>query len=191
VRLVASSNDEITLTGTYAYQNGVITFNPLNGLTLYPEVSLAIETYLGMIVHFTAAVSAQGADPNQAILSCYAVGHGYNDSAQEFLRHYDCPLKSQNITYESNAIEFTPQASVHSGLTVAGGIFRHRERDNDQLFDNPLIRRGYGIYRRDGDQYYGYFYNQFDDANLISGTFSSGDMQISVNELGLSGCNFR
>jgi hypothetical protein len=59
--------------------------------------------------------------------------------------------------------------------------------------DQPFIQRGYGIYRRIGRRYYGYFGSQFDDYNVVTGAFSNGNDVVQIDQLpdGFSECRRR
>ncbi len=114
---------------------------------------------------------------------CGAIGHRENPAEFGNTVHYDCPnINIQAVSFDVNAIEFTLR-TIPFNLTVPGSAFRARDRF---VSGNPsaLIRRGYGLYRRDGDDFYVFFApGTFDDSNVLSGRFDNGDLQISVDQL--------
>jgi hypothetical protein len=69
---------------------------------------------------------------------------------------------------------------------VGGAIFRQRDTYPTGSI-NPIIRRGYGIYRRVNDTIYAYFGESFDDFNVITGTLVNGELQLQVNGMGRAG----
>ncbi len=156
-------NDEIRLqTGAPA---GAILFN-------LDETTTRIVTAFGLVAAFQT--------PN---MICGAIGH--RENAVEFgsIVHYDCPnINIGAVSFDVNAIEFALQ-TIPFNLTVPGSAFRARDRF---VTGNPnaLIRRGYGLYRRDGNEFYVLFApGTFDDRNVLSGRFENGDLEISIDQL--------
>lgn len=168
-----NNNQNIMVSGTYNYQNDELHMQSQNNFLPLDERSTNIESQFGMLYRFQTNS-----------MDCIAIGHRYNDPAREFATtvHYSCPnINIQPVSYDSNAIEFAHQ-NMPFNLTVPGSAFRHRDR-NINGTTQPNILRGYGIYRRAGDNFYIYFNNQFDDVNILTGTFSNGDLAISVDQL--------
>lgn len=168
-----NNNQDIMVSGTYTYQNDEIHMLSQNNFLPLDETSVNIESLFGLLYRFQTAN-----------MDCIAIGHRYNDPMREFSTtvNYSCP--NINITqtyYDNNAIEFAHQ-NMPFNLTVPGSAFRQRDR-NINGATQPNILRGYGIYRRAGDEFYVYFNNQFDDVNILTGSFMNGDLQISVDQL--------
>lgn len=162
-------------TGVYAYENDVIRMqtNP-NNFVFLDEQSTSITPALGIVYRFETQV-----------MRCIAIGHEEDDAASRVGASYLCPEFSEGpASSQINAFEFD--------VALPGAIFRDRNRwvtTNDQ----PIILRGTGIYRRMGDEYYGYFGDQFDDYNVVSGTFVDGRAAVQVDQLpnGASQCAVR
>ncbi|MFQ5561130.1 MAG: hypothetical protein ACE5FU_11180, partial [Nitrospinota bacterium] len=173
----------VTLPGRYQYANGEIVIHPVSTLTFFPEKSVTIKTFMGMIVYFTTFIDDISTNPSKDLeMECVAVGHRYNDQSQEAYRSFTTcdPQKFQTLTYD-NSIEFTSHSSIHTNMEVPGAIFRQREWLGQQN-----ITRGYGIYRRVGRVYYAYFGTRFNDANLLKGEIGSTEQSVSVPQLGFS-----
>lgn len=166
------TGDVAAATGTYSYRNDVISLqsNP-NDFIYLDEQTTSITPALGIVYAFTTQV-----------MLCVAVGHEHDDPSALVGEQYMCPELSEGpVSSQANAFEFD--------VAFPGSVFRDRNRwvlDRDQ----PFIQRGYGIYRRVGRQYYGYFGSQFDDYNLVTGTFSNGNDIVQVDQLpdGFSEC---
>ncbi|MEM9195312.1 MAG: hypothetical protein AAGF12_39435, partial [Myxococcota bacterium] len=158
------TGDVASATGRYSYENDVISLrtDPNNFIYL-DERTTTITPALGIVYAF--------ASEN---MRCVAVGHEHNDGAIVG-EGYLCPEFSEGAaSSQVNAFEFD--------VAFPGSIFRDRNRwvlDRGQ----PSIQRGYGIYRRVGNRYYGYFGTQFDDYNLVTGTFSPGGEAVEVEQL--------
>lgn len=168
-----NNNQDVVFSGTYTYQNDEIHMLSSNTFLPLDETSIDIGALMGMVYRFQT--------PNMA---CIAMGHRYNDPAREFSTtvHYTCPITNiQAVSYDENAIEFVHR-TMPFDLAVPGSSFRQRDR-NITGTTQPNILRGYGIYRRDGDDFYVYFNNLFDDANILKGRFINGDTEISINQL--------
>jgi len=116
-------------------------------------------------------------------MTCVAIGHRENTSEFGTTVHYDCPnINIQAVSFDDNAIEFVHRA-VPYNLAVPGSAFRARDR---YISGNPsaLLARGYGLYRRAGDDFYIVFLSgTFDDHDVLSGRFKNGDLQISIDQL--------
>lgn len=161
--------------GTYTYQNDEIHLQSNSApfiLINLDETSTSITPSFGLPVAFQT--------PNMA---CLAIGHRENVTEFGSTVHYDCPnINFQAVSFDDNAIEFVHRA-VPFSLAVPGSAFRARDR---YVNDNPtaLVRRGYGLYRRTGNDFYIVFLpGTFDDNNVLSGRFKNGDLQISVDQL--------
>lgn len=168
-----NNGQDIMVSGTYTYQNDELHMTSSNNFLPLDEVSINIEAQLGMVYRFQTAN-----------MDCIAMGHRYNDAAREFSTtvHYSCPkINIQAVSYDNNAIEFVHR-NMPFNLAVPGSTFRQRDR-NISGTTQPNILRGYGIYRRDGDNFTIYFNNLFDDANVLTGSFRNGDLEISVDQL--------
>ena len=169
------TGDVAAASGTYSYRNDVISLrsNPNNFISL-DEQSTSITPALGIVYAFATQV-----------MRCVAVGHEHDDPSTIVGEQYMCPELSEGpVSSQVNAFEFD--------VAFPGSIFRHRNRwvlDRDQ----PFIQRGYGIYRRIGRRYYGYFGSQFDDYNVVTGAFSNGNDVVQIDQLpdGFSECRRR
>lgn len=177
------TGQSLMVSGTYNYQADELHMQSQNNFLPLDERSTNIESQFGMVYRFQT---------NR--MDCIAIGHRYNDQAREFSTtvHYTCPnINIQAVSYDNNAIEFAHQNMLFN-LTVPGSAFRQRDR-NISGTTQPNILRGYGIYRRAGDSFYVYFNNQFNDVNILTGSFSNGDLAISVDQLepASGNCNLR
>lgn len=163
---------QVSFSGTYTHGNGAIRMLALN-INILPldETSTRIVPHLGMVGEFET--------PN---MRCAAVAHGYNDPAANAFRSYGCPtINAGPGGNENNAFEFNDSSSPFP-IVFRGGIFRQRDfwaTGNSQ----PVITRGYGIYRRVGNTFYADFGSQFGDHNLLKGSFTGADQQLSVEQL--------
>lgn len=197
VLFTTDTYDDYAFDGTYSYQNDELRLMMPGGPTMpFPqgldETSRVIMPQFGLIGGF--------ATDN---MICICEGHDYNVQAPPVnIAHYDCPeINIQAATYEDNAVEFVLQ-SLPFGQTVNGSIFRHQDTYIAGK-TTPNIRRGYGIYRQDGDQFWATFslYRDFvdfagnrlpfsvqaslpfDDYNLLSGRFISNDREVVIDQL--------
>lgn len=165
------NNDVVMRSGTYTYQNDEIHMLSTNNFLSLDERSIVIEDMFGLLYRFET--------DNMA---CVAIGHRYNNQAFVSPVNYRCPsINIQAVSYDINAIEFAHQA-ILNGVTVPGSAFRQRDREISGA-TQPNIQRGYGIYRRVGDDFYVYFNGIFDDVNVLSGTFVNNYLEISVEQL--------
>lgn len=179
VDLELDNGDELRFSGRYTYTGGAIRLQALNNPVLpLDETTTSLVVRLGLVGGFDTPT-----------MRCVAMGHGENSPATEGYRAYGCPtVRMGPASDEENAFEFVHNA-VPFDLPVAGSIFRQRDTyvsGNNQ----PLVRRGYGIYRRVGDRFYADFAGAFDDHDPISGRFATGDTAITVDQLpqGASPC---
>lgn len=157
--------------GSYTYQGGIIDLEVNNDAVVLNESSIELRTALGMVSAFRTRN-----------LQCATYGHRYN--AREFgsTLGFDCPESNiQAASSDDNALEFVHR-SVPFEFAVAGSAFRQRDRFVQGAVD-PLIRRGFGIYRRAGDRFYVFFDGgQFDDFNYLSGRFANGDLAVTLDQ---------
>jgi len=166
------TRQQVSFKGTYTHSNGAIHMLALNNNILPLD-----ETTTGLVVHLGIVGELQTAN-----MACGAVAHGYNDPATESFRSYRCPaINIGAVSYDENFFEFTDSSSPFN-ITFRGGIFRQRDVT---VSGNPqaIIHRGNGIFRRVGDAFYADFGNQFNDVNLLKGSFANGDQQLSVEQL--------
>jgi hypothetical protein len=166
------TGDVAAATGAYSYRDDVISLRTdPNDFVYLDEETTSITPALGIVYAFETRV-----------MRCIAVGHEHDDPSAVVGERYLCPeLTEGSVSSQVNAFEFD--------VSFPGSIFRDRNRwvlDRDQ----PFIQRGYGIYRRSGERYYGYFGSQFDDYNLVTGTFSNGRSTARFDQLpeGFSEC---
>lgn len=165
------NGDNISRNGMYTHANDVITLNINNDVIFLEESSTNIDTALGMVSHFVT--------PNAR---CYTYGHRYNQNEPASTMHYQCSDSNiQPATRDVNAIEFV-HAAVPFEFPVTGSVFRQRDRYISGNAD-PTIKRGYGIYRRDGDRFFMFFdLQQFDDFEYLSGAFENSETEISLDQ---------
>jgi len=158
--------------GVYTYQNNELHLQINSALVVFDEISTSITPSFGLPVAFQT--------PQMA---CLAIGHRENATEFGTTVHYDCPnINIRAVSFDVNAIEFVHRA-VPFNLAVPGSAFRARDRF---VTGNPsaLILRGYGLYRRVGNDFYIVFLpGTFDDNNVLGGRFKNGDLQISVDQL--------
>lgn len=162
-------------TGRYTYESDVITLRTdPNNFVFLDEQTTSITPQLGIVYQFETQV-----------MRCVANGHEEDDPETRVGQYYICPEFSEgSASTQVNAFEFD--------ISLPGSIFRDRNR-NIRERGQPNILRGNGIYRRIGNQYVGYFGNQFDDYNVVTGTFEDGNAIVQINELpdGYDHCNYR
>ncbi|MCG3116239.1 MAG: hypothetical protein LLH30_11210 [Candidatus Manganitrophus sp. SA1] len=182
VYITLDNGQDVAFSGTYSYANDRIRMVALNNPILpLDETTTDIVPHMGLVGEFTTP-----------IMQCGALGHRENDPRMESFKSYLCPLINiGRVSDEENAFEFVHSA-IPFNLTVPGSIFRQKDVHVSGM-TNPIVRRGYGIYRRVGDTFYADFGNQFDDHNLLKGTFANGDQKISIEQLEPSAgpCNRR
>ncbi|MCR9101749.1 MAG: hypothetical protein NXI25_17465 [bacterium] len=135
---------------------------------------------------------------------CVCMGHDLNpQDPPQAEANYDCPtINVQAATDEDNAIELMHR-SVPYEFAVPGSIFRQQDTYVSGM-NHPQVRRGYGIYRTDGNRFYANFrlaqdlYEYaapgqlpvnlepgvpFTDHNLISGQIQAGYQELTVDQL--------
>ena len=178
ITITTDTGLDVFQAGTYTYLNNEIhlmTGSPAGAIIFnLDERSTAITPAFGLVAGFQTAN-----------MICAAIGHRYNDPAIEPATtvHYDCPnINFQTLSFDNSAIEFVLR-TIPFNLAVPGSAFRARDRfitPSPQAF----VLRGYGLYRRLGNDYYIVFApGTFDDYNILSGVVNNGGLQISVNQL--------
>lgn len=197
VLFTTDTYDDYAFDGSYTYQNDQIRLMMPGGPQMpFPqgldETSRVIMPQFGLVAGF--------ATDNMV---CICEGHENNQQAPPVnIAHYDCPeINIQAATYEDNAVEFVLQ-TLPFRQTLNGSIFRHQDTYISGQ-TNPNIRRGYGIYRQEGNNFWATFSlledfvafagNQlplqlprglpFDDYNLLSGTFGNNAREIRIDQL--------
>jgi hypothetical protein len=171
------TRQQVSFSGSYTHAGGAIRMlAPNNNILPLDETSARIVPRLGLVGEFET--------PN---MRCIAQAHGHNDPATESFKSFRCPaIHAGPASYEENFFEFSDSSSPFN-VVFRGGIFRHREvtvvPQPGLPSTNPLIHRGTGIFRRNGNTFYADFGSQFPDANLLKGSFAAGDQQISVDQL--------
>ncbi len=164
------TGQDFTFSGTYTMQNGQLRLRSASNILPLDETSTTVVTALGLLYGFET--------PG---MICGAYGHRYN-TVNDY-GHYRCPDINQGpASSESNAVEIN-HFSMPFNLQVVGSMFRQRDTYVNGML-NPVVRRGDGVYRRDGDSWYAYFYTQFDDFEYLSGTFADAGQSVAVQELG-------
>ena len=197
VLFTTDTHDNFVFDGSYEYINNELQLNLPGGPTSpFPqglnERSTVIMPQFGLVAGF--------ATPNMV---CICQGHDLNDLDPPHAQaNYDCPvINIEAASNEDNAIELVHR-NVPFEFPVTGSIFRQQDTYiNGQT--NPIIRRGYGIYRQDGNRFYASFQLAqdfvdfatehlpvglnpgvpFDDYNLISGTISPDGQELTVDQL--------
>ena len=198
VLLTTDTNQDFSFRGSYTYTNNQLTLlmdaGPLmpfpNGLN---EASTIIMPQFGLIAAFATS---------EMVAIC--IGHSLNTQQPPRVNaNYDCPIINiQAATDEDNAIELVHTA-VPTGFPVSGSIFRQKDTYVNGSV-NPIIRRGYGIYRQSGNDFYATFRiaedfvdfaqgrlpfnvgtisSPFDDFNIISGTIEANGQELIVEQL--------
>nr|WP_297788821.1 hypothetical protein [uncultured Allomuricauda sp.] len=198
VLFTTDMNQDFSFPGTYTYVNDQITIQMPAGPNMpFPaglnETSTVIMPQFGLVAAFAT---------DEMIAIC--MGHGLNSQAPpRTMANYGCPvINVQAASSEENAIELVHR-SVPTEFAVAGSIFRQQDT-HVQGAANPLVRRGYGIYRQTGNDFYATFriasdfatFAQgqlpfavgnvgvpFDDYNIISGSFGNNGQQLIVDQL--------
>lgn len=198
VLFTTDTNQDFSFSGTYTYTNNQITLLMDAGISMpFPnglnESSTVIMPQFGLVAAFAT---------NEMVAVC--VGHGLNTQQPPRVNaNYDCPIINiQAATDEDNAIELVHTA-VPTGFPVLGSIFRQKDTFVSGSA-NPIIRRGYGIYRQIGNDFYATFriaedfadFAQdrlpfdvgtinapFDDFNVISGSIGANGQELIVEQL--------
>jgi hypothetical protein len=168
-RFETDNHDTYLFSGVYTFDTGVIHLQIFDAGFPLDETTTASTSHLGLLYAFTTAQ-----------MTCGAIGHGYDEQISVGIRHYQCPRISQGAGSDvENAFEL-------GAVGLGGSVFRQRDTYPTGSID-PLIRRGYGVYRRVGDEIYAYFGQSFDDFNLLIGTLVNGELQLQFNDLGAAG----
>lgn len=197
VLFTTDTYDDYSFDGSYTYQNDQLRLRMPGGPTMpFPqgldETSRVIMPQFGLIGGFSTDN-----------MVCICEGHELNNQCPPVnIAHYNCPeINIQAATYEDNAVEFLLQ-SLPFGQFVNGSIFRQQDTYIAGQ-SNPVIRRGYGIYRQDGSNFWATFSllddfiqfagNQlpftlpagrpFQDYNWLSGNFQQNGREISIEQL--------
>ncbi|MEM6630170.1 MAG: hypothetical protein AAF694_10885 [Bacteroidota bacterium] len=208
VMFTTDTHEDFTFKGAYTYSNDVINLQMQGGPTMpFPnglnESSLLIMPQWGLVAAFATESMA-----------CVCQGHNLNEqAAPKANANYDCPnINFQAASDEDNAIELVHRA-VPFEFPVLGSVFRQRDIYVNGL-TNPLITRGYGIYRQTGNKFYasfriakdfadfsqgklpydlGFIEAPFEDYNVLSGTISADGQQLTVDQLdpGAGPCSLR
>ena len=208
VMFTTDTHENFSFKGAYTYTNDVINLQMDGGPTMpFPngldESSLLIMPQWGLVAAFATESMA-----------CVCQGHNLNEqAAPKANANYDCPnINFQAASDEDNAIELVHRA-VPFEFPVLGSIFRQRDVYVNGL-TNPLITRGYGIYRQDGNKFYATFripkdfadfakgklpydlsfiQEPFEDYNVLSGTISNNGQELTVDQLdpGAGPCRLR
>lgn len=194
VFLTTDTNDDFSFRGSYTYLNDQITIEildgPFNGLV---ENSTIIMPQFGLVAAFAT---------EQMIAVC--IGHGLNTQQPPRVNaNYGCPLINvQSETSEDNAIELVHSA-VPFSFPAAGSVFRQQDRIVNRS-ENPIITRGYGIYRQSGNDFYATFRiaedfsdfargqlpfpvgtvnAPFNDFNVLSGRMENNGTELFIDQL--------
>ncbi len=170
------TGDDFTFDGVWELDGGALRLRSASFILPLDETASAPRTAMGLLHAFTT-------DTNS--MACVAYGH--RQDAPGSYGHYRCPdINIGAVSRESNALEMNHFAMPYD-LQVPGSVFRQRDTYVSGRLD-PLIRRGYGIYRRAGDDWYAFFPgNQFDDFAYLSGTLDNGGAGARVTQFGV-GC---
>lgn len=165
------NGDDLLRNGSYSHANNTLTLDISNDALVIQESSTQITVALGLISRFTS--------PN---MQCATAGHRYNSQEFSSLVNFSCPdTNIQAVSRDSNAIEFVHNA-VPFSFSVAGSAFRQRDRFISGA-TGPFITRGYGIYRRAGDDFFIFFdFDQFDDIDFVSGLYGQNDFSITPEQ---------
>jgi len=198
VLFTTDTNQDFSFRGSYTYSNDRLTLQMDSGPSMpFPlglnESSTVIMPQFGLVAAFATS---------EMVAVC--VGHGMNTQQPPRVNaNYGCPtINVQATTSEENAIELVHTA-VPFAFPVSGSIFRQKET-NIQGSANPIIRRGYGIYRQSGNDFYATFRaaedfvdftqgnlpfnvgninSPFDDFNVISGSIRANGQELLVDQL--------
>lgn len=198
VLVTTDTNDDFSFQGSYTYTNDQINIQLAGGNTMpFPnginESTTEIMPQMGLVAAFAT---------DQMVGIC--IGHGYNtQQPPRSNANYGCPeINQQQETSEDNAIELVHSA-VPFGFPVTGSIFRQQDRIVNRT-TNPIITRGYGIYRQSGNEFYATFRiaedfadfargrlpfqvgtinSPFDDFNVLSGRIENNGTELIVDQL--------
>ncbi|WP_123877430.1 hypothetical protein [Flagellimonas maritima] len=198
VLFTTDTNQDFSFRGNYTYINDQLTLRMDGGPAMpFPnglnESSTVIMPQFGLVAAFATS---------EMVAIC--IGHGFNSRQPPRVNaNYDCPnINIQAATDEDNAIELVHSA-VPTEFPVLGSIFRQKETFVSGSA-NPIIRRGYGIYRQTGNEFYATFriaedfvdfaqsrlpFNvgnvgvPFDDFNVINGSIGANGQELIVEQL--------
>lgn len=198
VLFTTDTNQDFSFRGSYTYTNDQLTLIMDGGISMpFPlglnESSTVIMPQFGLVAAFATS---------EMVAIC--IGHGLNTQQPPRVNaNYDCPnINIQAATDEDNAIELVHTA-VPTGFPVWGSIFRQKDTFVNGSA-NPVIRRGYGIYRQVGNDFYATFRiaedfmnfaqgqlpfdvgaigSPFDDFNVINGTIDANGQELIVQQL--------
>jgi len=154
------AHDVFRFSGIYDHSNSIIHLQITDPGFPLDETTTDTVTHLGLVYNLTTPQ-----------MQCGAIGHGYDEPISVAVRHYQCPRVS---------------LGAGSAVNLGGSIFRQRDTYPTGSID-PIIRRGYGVYRRTGDVIYAYFGTVFDDVNLFSATLTNGELQLQIDGFGSAG----
>lgn len=160
--------------GLYSFANGAVQLEITDpGFPLNENLSVT-SSHLGLLTTLESLS-----------MGCVSIGHGYDEQIDVGIRHYQCPTVSQGAGSDvENAIELGADG-------LGGSIFRQRDTYPTGSID-PIIRRGYGIYRLDGNRVYAFFGNNFDDYSVLTGTLENGALRLRMDQMGNAGvCDLR
>ncbi len=198
VLFTTDTNQDFSFRGSYTYTNDQLTLQMAGGISMpFPlglnESSTVIMPQFGLVAAFATS---------EMVAIC--IGHGLNTQQPPRVNaNYDCPIINiQAVTDEDNAIELV-HTTVPTGFPVSGSIFRQKDTFVNGSA-NPIIRRGYGIYRQAGNDFYATFRiaedfmnftqgqlpfdvgaigSPFDDFNVINGTIDANGQELIVQQL--------
>lgn len=197
VLFTTDTNQDFSFQGTYTYTNNQLTLQMNGGPNMpFPnglnETSTVIMPQFGVVAAFATS---------EMIAIC--VGHGLNTQQPPRINaDYACQDIIQAATREENVIELVHR-TVPTSFAVLGSTFRQKDIWVDGAA-NPIIRRGYGIYRQVGNEFYASFriasdfadFAQgqlpfdvgivnppFDDFNVLSGRIESSGQQLIIDQL--------
>ncbi len=198
VLFTTDTHEDFAFEGLYTYSNDVLSLQMAGGPSMpFPnglnESSLLIMPQWGLLAAFATSE-----------MVCICQGHNLNQQAPPKTNaNYDCPnINFQAASDEDNAIEFVHRAAPFE-IPVWGSIFRQRDIYVNGL-TNPLITRGYGIYRQVGDEFYASFRvaedfvdfargklpyelgriaSPFEDFNVLSGRIISNGQEVIIDQL--------
>ena len=198
VLFTTDTSEDFVFTGTYTYLNNQINLQMDGGpVSPFPnglnESSIVIMPQFGLVAAFAT---------DQMVAIC--IGHNLNTQAPPRVNaNYGCPvINVAAATSEENAIELVHSA-VPTSFPVTGSIFRQKETIIN-ITNDPIIRRGYGIYRQTGNAFFATFsiaedfvdFAQgqlpfqidninapFDDFNIISGRLQADGNELVIDQL--------
>jgi len=168
------NHDIVRRSGTHAMSGGVLSVRlPPNDFLILDEQTTRTAPIMGTLGGFLT--------PN---MGCAIIGHRMDDPSMSTPNaSYGCPTYSEGPgSTVQNVFEF--QAMNESpAFAIPGSIFRQRDR-YPTTSGSPLTTRGYGVYRREGDRFYGFWGTAFNDYEngIVTGTFSADGGSITVDQ---------